>query len=55
MILDKKITWGGQLNVAYASPAVDVFDYCCEGVLCASYGDSDAPGPDLEEGGKWEF
>lgn len=46
---------GGQFDVAYSSPSVDVFALRAEGILCASYGDPDAPGPELEEGGKWEF
>ena len=42
-------------SVAYSSPAVDVFSYFSEGVLCASYGDPNAPGNDLNQENEWDF
>ena len=35
MILDKKITWGGQS--IYVAPLVKTYEVSCEGVLCGSY------------------
>lgn len=46
---------GKQRSTAYSTPAVDVFSYFCEGVLCASYGDPNAPGNDLNQENEWDF
>ena len=46
---------GEQAPRAYASPQVDVFHLRAEGVLCASYGDPNAPGKDLGQENEWDF
>jgi hypothetical protein len=46
---------GEQAPRAYASPQADVFHLRAEGVLCASYGDPNAPGKDLGQENEWDF
>ena len=44
--------WEGLL---YAAPSVNVLDVRAEGVLCASYGDPNAPGKDLGQENEWDL
>lgn len=49
---DNSMNWEGLL---YMAPSVNVFNVHVEGVLCASYGDPNAPGKDLGQENEWDF
>lgn len=55
MRINEFLTCGESANSAYASPQADVFHLRAEGVLCASYGDPNAPGKDLDQENEWDF
>jgi hypothetical protein len=55
MLTNNFLERGVRYDVAYASPSVDVLNYCFEGVICASYGDPNAPGKDLNQENEWDF
>lgn len=42
-------------GMPYEAPAVNVFAISGEGVLCASYGEANQAGKELQESNVWDF
>ena len=51
MTQNKKISWGGVTS--YESPLVKTLEIASEGLLCASFGEANQAGKELQETNLW--